>query len=319
MFIASGQGGRVVTSCDDGLTWKAHDFPVTAKDEFNEKGIAFGHGVFMRVMGWGAPCSFMRSDDGVNWQRLALRDVGLPSMSECGGITYNGDGFTMVHWTGATYASDHEGLKWQKIGMFDNSNEHVREIVGDGPAPGVVLAGGANDPAGVKKNPPKVSIDGGKSWKATPGCSTLHAISIGQEGGGALGAGRMVYVGIKGEVCTSTDMTTWQETQLPGVTGFLAGKVNFDGESFWVADSSRVFVSSNGLAWTERKLAAPVKLHAVARSSRGTWVGFNRTNSSFYRSVDSTTWTPAMGPAHGPELYRLIHGYGKPSAECPLK
>ena len=319
MFVVSGQLGRTVTSCDDGLTWKANDFPVTTNDEFNEKGLAFGHGVFMRLMGWGAECSFMRSENGVTWQRITLAQAGLPNLNDCGGIIYNGDGFTMVQWTGDTFASDHDGLVWKKISHVDNKNEHVREVVGDGPAPGVVLAGGANDPSGMPKNPPHVSVDGGKTWKATAGCSTFNALSLGQNGGGAFGGGRMVIVGFKGQVCTSVDMVQWQESQLPGVAGYIQGKVSYDGEQFWVADNSRVFASTNGIGWTERKLPDNVRIHAVAKSNQGTWVAFNRETSAFYRSTDGLMWNAVKGPVNGPDLHRIVFGYGKPSAQCPAK
>lgn len=318
MFVASGTQGRNVISCDDGVTWTEHDVEITTSGEFNETGFAFGHGVFLKLMGWGGVCSFLRSENGVDWQRLTMTDVGLLSyMSECAGITFNGDGFTMVHAAGETFASNHEGSVFQQIGFVDNG-EYVREIAGDGPSPGIVLAGGANDPSGVMKNPPHVSVDGGKTWSPTPGCSTLHAVSIGQEGGGAYGGGRMVYVGYKGEVCTSSDMTSWQETQLPGVE-YLQGKVTFDGSLFWAADNTRVFVSPDGLTWTVRPLPSGVHLHEVARSKTGTYVGFDRGSSTFYRSADGIAWEMATtSPPAGPDLYRLIYGYGKPSPTCPL-
>jgi hypothetical protein len=242
-------------------------------------------------------------------------------MTECGGVVFNGDGFTMVHNSGATFASDFDGLKWKQVGKFNNAMirpEHVREVVGDGPSPGIVLAGGANQPAGVDKNPPHVSVDGGKTWKLATGCSTFHALGIGEDGGGALGAGRLVFVGYKGEVCTSTDMTTWTEAQVP-TEGALGGKVSFDGTQFWVADGARVLVSPNGMTWSERKLPTGMRLHAVVRAPGGAWVGLNRAASTFFRSIDGLTWTPATSPAPGGTMYRLVAGYGAPSPGCPMR
>lgn len=238
-------------------------------------------------------------------------------MTECGGIAFNGAGFIMVHWGGDTFASDAKGLVWKKVGKVDNKNEHVRDVVGDGPAPGIILAGGANNLSGVPKNPPQVSVDGGKTWKATPGCSTFNAVGLGINGGGALGGDRMVIVGYKGQVCTSSDMAQWQETQLPGVVGSVQGKVAFDGQLFWVADGGRLVVSANGVTWTERKLPNNIRIDGVAKSSTA-WVGFNRSTSAFYRSTDGMNWIAATGPPDGPDLHRIVFGYGKPSAACPL-
>ncbi len=114
-------------------------------------------------------------------------------------------------------------------------------------------------------------------------------------------------------------MKTWHETKIADVTNPIAGKVSYDGSLFWASDASRQYVSSDGLAWTTRTLPNGVQLHAVARSKTGTYVGFDRGSSQFFRSADGLAWAPAkVSPAAGADLYRMVYGYGKPSAECPL-
>lgn len=73
MFIAAGHGGRTVTSCDDGKTWIAnHQYDTANIDHspYTEKGFAYGNGIFVHLIGWGAPPSVKVSKNGIDWKRF---------------------------------------------------------------------------------------------------------------------------------------------------------------------------------------------------------------------------------------------------------
>ncbi len=321
MFVVSGWEGRLVSSCDDGRTWVANDEPhTTTGGEFNDKGIAYAQGVFMQIIGWGALCSFKRTVDGVTWQHLSLDDVGLPPMAECGGIASTGDGFVMLHGpSGQAFLSSDAGLRFSLIGAFDN-HEYIRDVGGGGPVPGVIGAGGGNDDKGVLKNPPHFSVDRGLTWKETPGCSTFNAVSVGQNGGVAYGNHRLVFVGYRGQVCVTSDLATFSEAQLDVSSSVvIQGRASFAGGRFWVGNGGTLFVSPDGLNWDAGTLPSGMQLHTVASSDEtGTLVAFNQGTSAFYRSIDhGATWLPATGPGTGPNLGRIVFGYGQPSANCP--
>lgn len=319
VFVVSGWYGRLVSSCDDGRTWQAHDEPdASVSSEFNEKGLAYADGVFLQLIGWGAECSFKRSEDGVNWEHLSMADVGLPPLHECGGIASTGDAFVMVHAAGNVYLSSDAGRTFTYESMVDNG-EYVRDVGGDGPPPGVIGAGGANDPTGVIKNPPHFSLDRGLTWLPATGCSSFNAVSVGQQGGVAYGNNRLLFVGYYGQVCVTSDLQTFEETRIDaGAYGApLVGRATFAAGRFWVATGPALWSSTDGLNWSVLGLPSGVRITTVGGSDQGTLIGFDGDSSTFYRSTDGVTWVPAQGPGNGPPLGRVVFGYGKPSALCP--
>ena len=74
MFVAQGQAGRTIISCDDGRTWVADRSDEAwgyCSDHDCDHGPGAGHGIT-----WGAPGALKRSRDGVTWESLGY---GRPS------------------------------------------------------------------------------------------------------------------------------------------------------------------------------------------------------------------------------------------------
>jgi hypothetical protein len=318
IIVVSGWYGRMVSSCDDGRTWQAHDEPdaSSGSGEFNEKGLAYAQGVFMQLIGWGAQCSFKRSEDGVNWEHLSLADVGLGPMTECGGIASTGDAFLMVHAWGDAYLSSDAGRAFSYVSMVNNG-EYVRDVGGDGPPPGVIGAGGANDPLGMIETPPHFSLDRGLTWLPATGCPNFNAISVGQYGGVSYGNGRLVFVGYRGQVCVSSDLSTFEQSSVDAGGYNISGRATFAAGKFWVANGQFLWSSTDALSWSVQVLPQGMRITTVGGSDQGTLVGFDGDSSTFYRSTDGVTWLPAQGPGAGPPLGRIVFGYGKRSAQCP--
>ncbi len=320
IIVVSGRHGRLVSSCDDGRSWVAHDEVVAPSDDaqFNDKGLAYTDGVFAHLIGWGAQCSFKFSNDGQTWRHLQLADVGLPPLDECAGLSSTGDAFLMVHAAGSTYLSRDAGRAWSEVTPVVHP-EYLRDVGGGGSAPGVAGTGGANDASGVIKRVPHFTVDRGQTWKDAVGCSNGNEVSIGQNGGIAYGNHTLVFVGFLGQVCASSDLVTFQESQLALGGNAIEGRASFANGQFWAAHGATLFVSTDGVTWVTRQLPSGVRIDGVGGAENtGTLVAYS-SGGSFYRSTDKgLTWAPAQGPGGSSELGRVVFGYGNPSAACPL-
>ncbi|MDZ4697982.1 MAG: hypothetical protein SGI86_22815 [Deltaproteobacteria bacterium] len=306
MFVAAGHGARTITSCDDGRTWIAnHSYENRNVDHspYTEKGMVYGDGIFMELIGWGADPSVKLSTNGVDWQRFPVPNGGG------GGLVFvelPQKKFVTVNGYGGCQSSPN-GKTWTRCTAPDYP-ENLRESGGGGAA-----IGGGGDIAAT------FSFDGGQSWRTSSACRLVDGFgNLGQLGGFAWGNSTFCAVGSSGDWCRTTDRgATWQTGKLPSG---VDGKMAFIGDKFWAPNGATAYWSSDGSTWTRETLRPTgTVIHAMARGDSGTFVGIQRENAStrFYRSSDGINWTLVTGPT-GTSLRRVVFGYGTPSAQCPL-
>ncbi len=305
MFVAAGQGGRTIASCDDGKTWVANRSFENNNDDHSpntHKGLAYGGGTFVVLLGWGADSSLLVSTDGVSWKR----NTGLGNVSY-GGIAYGGNRFVLLRQEVAQYSED-MGATWTRA-RIQPSNDH-REGGGGNGLPGQkgVFGGGGSGTV------PSMSWDGGETFSSVPGCGNFDFGGIGGEGGVAAGNGHLVFVSRLGTTCHVTDngktVTTGKlDSEVDGKLVFALGK-------FWVTNGATIYSSQTGEIW-KRIAASPsdLALQAIAVGNTGTFVAISKTGADFYRSTDGVTWQKVSGPP-GPALMRVVFGYGLPSSQC---
>jgi len=305
LFVAAGQGGRTIVSCDDGRTWVANRNFENNNDDHSpntHKGLAYGGGTFIVLLGWGADSSLLVSTDGVTWKRNT--DLGKVSY---GGIAHGGNRFALLRQDVAQYSED-MGATWTRA-RVQPSNDH-REGGGGNGLPGQkgVFGGGGSGTV------PSMSWDGGETFSLAAGCGNFDFGGIGGEGGVAAGNGHLVFVSRLGNTCHVTGngktVTTGKlDSEVDGKLVFAAGK-------FWVTNGATIYSSETGESW-KRTAASPsnVSLQAVAVGDSGTFVAISKTGADFYRSTDGSNWQKATGPP-GPALIRVVFGYGLPSSLC---
>jgi len=300
MFIAAGQGGRTITSCDDGMTWVAnHQYADANEDHspYAHKGLAYGDGKFIVILAWGADVSLKVSTNGVDWTRDASFGSGF-----YGGIGYGGGRFAMLRQDVTQYSITGE-KPWVRAKTQPRAD--FREGGGGGGLDKGVFAGGSDAT--------DMSWDGAQTWRST-GCPNLGFGGIGQEGGIAYGNNTLVLVGGNGTTCRLRNDGADRKTGSLGET--ISGKMFFTGGAFWIGNGNHGFSSTDGETWT-RVAFSPntVGIHAIAKGDSGTYVGVDHSGDKFYRSTNGMTWTAAQGPT-GNSLFRVVFGYGSPGATC---
>ncbi len=79
-FVVVGHGARILTSKDDGKTWKQAFFAAPGADHgpWATKAVAYTNGVFAVPVGWGASTIYLASDDALNWRHLTSGASKLP-------------------------------------------------------------------------------------------------------------------------------------------------------------------------------------------------------------------------------------------------
>lgn len=305
MFVAAGHGGRTITSCDDGRTWTANHALESGNNDhspYTHKGLAYGQGTFMEIMGWGAGVSLKVSDDGVTWRR----ETNLNTNGFYGGIAHGGGVFAMLR-QGVTQMSNNAGVSWTRATTQPRGD--FREGGGGGDAQRGVFAGGGSGQA------PWMSWDSGRTWRAASGCGAMDFGGIGQVGGMAYGNGVLLIVAENGKTCRINNNGDTTETGSLGAS--INGKLFWVGDRFWVMTGNKAHRSADGKTWETLSLQpTTVAIHSIARSDAGTYVGIDRSGSRFYRSSDGVAWQAATGTS-GNQLLRVVFGYGKASAACP--
>jgi hypothetical protein len=307
MFVAAGQGGRTITSCDDGKTWIANHFYENANVDhspYTNKGLAYGNGMFVVILAWGADVSLKTSTDGVTWTRNTMFDRGF-----YGGVAFGGDRFVMLRQGVTQYSSD-LGKTWKRS-RIQPQNDYREGGGGHG------LAGAKGVFGGGGGDVPSMSWDGGETFTTANGCPRINYGGIGSQGGIAAGNGHLVFVSSNGDYCHVTD--NGKLTTKGNLGGQISGKLFFTGGKFWVASGNTLYNSETGETWSKKSVSpTSVNLHAIAIGDTGTFVGVGESGSDYYRSTDGVAWQKVPGPA-GTALFRVVHGYGSASAMCPAK
>jgi hypothetical protein len=300
-FVAAGNGGRTVTSCDDGKTWIAQEIVLNTNDDhspYTHKGFAYGDGTFVHVSGWGTHARIKRSTDGVTWTKSELPGYSF------GGVGFSDGAFVGVDSFGSRVSRD-GGKSWQTGGR-SNHGYHVRGVGGGGRA----VAGGGSDMT------PVTTWDQGKTFAKATGCPGMDFSNLGQRGGAAFGAGGLVIMSAKGDFCRLVD---GKVVKAGNVGGSVAGKVAWVNDRFMAPSGGRAFVSKDGETWSAVTFKpAGLAINIVARGASGTYVGITQGATGFFRSEDGETWEKINGPS-GPRLVDLAFGWVTPSGMCPAR
>jgi hypothetical protein len=79
-FVVVGHGGRILVSKDDARTWTQSFYGTLGADHgvWATRTMTYGDGLSVVAVGWGAPTSWLASDDGVNWRHLTSGATVLP-------------------------------------------------------------------------------------------------------------------------------------------------------------------------------------------------------------------------------------------------
>lgn len=300
-FVVCGHGGRIMVSKDDGKTWTQTFFGYPAADHgvWTTRTCTYGDGLFVVAFGWGAPTSWLASDDGKNWRHLTSGATVLPEAKgnprvmpgtwglAAGKGTIVGTGYMTMAATSDFGKTFHGFGMW---GAFKDDprgkfQTHHLDPVYCGDASGRFLALGDNR---GKEGPAFghlfASDDLGKTWKwlAPKG---LEAST----GRGALVA--------KGDLLLMTDQdaaNAWTSADAgetwagPFATGTKRAVLSVVNGEFWLCGkTSRA--STDGKTW--RDLPAAVPEGQVIASDQGTLVSIHPQRTHILRSGDrGETW-----------------------------
>ncbi|MCB9637406.1 MAG: hypothetical protein H6727_00675 [Myxococcales bacterium] len=356
VFMAQGDIGRTMMSCDDGLTWKANrswelegDAAVCGKisqiecynlpcDFMNKTtcetktpcdcdhhpgaplGMAYGDGWFVGTWGWGPPGSVRRSQDGINWETVITGTT-------FGGIDYGAS--TFVTGDRSPRVSSDGGKTWTMGGKADLKDTtgtvwNVRSFAfaGVGDASGRFIVTGQS---GTLRDV-LISADKGQTWNRPNNLDRDCADGV---RGIVGGNGVILILTGQGNVCRSTDAgQTFTKSALPATP---STKTIWDGTNFHYWVSNKRYSSPDGVTWTATNMVVTgggnISLGAIERSSitgtyvsvRGGWANWY-SKQEFYRSTDGINWTrlPATDFTASHRIRHIRFGYVKRSAKgCP--
>lgn len=295
-FVVCGHGGRILLSKDDGKTWTQTFFGHPSGDHgvWATRAMTYGDGLFVVAFGWGAPTSWIASDDGVNWRHLTNGSTVLPEakgnprvMPGTWGLAA-GKG-TIVGSGYMTMAATSDGGKafagFTMWGAFKDDPRgklvtHHLDPAYCGDASGRFLALGTNrGETGPKFGHLFASDDLGKTWQwlapkgleASTGRGTLLAKS---------GLLLMTDAEAANAWTSRDDGETWEG---PFATGTERAVPSAVGEEFWLCGkTSRA--SSDGKTW--RDLPASVPEGQVIASDQGTLISIHPQRCNILRSMD---------------------------------
>jgi photosystem II stability/assembly factor-like uncharacterized protein len=301
-FLVAGHGGRILVSKDDGKTWTQTFLGHPAGDHgvWSTRTVTYGGGLFVVAIGWGAPTSWLASDDGVKWRHLTSGATVLPEAKgnprvmpgtwglAAGKDTVVGTGYMTMAAT-ADFGKTLQGFamwgafKDDPRGKFQT---HHLDPVYCGDASGRFLALGDNrGKEGPKFGHLFASDDLGKTWQwlepkgleASTGRGSLVA-----------GNGLLLMTDQEGaNAWTSGDAgETWSG---PFPTGTKRATLSVAGGEFWLCGKpSRA--SADGKTWRDLPAAVPAGL--VIASDGGTLVSIHPQRTNILRSTDrGETWT----------------------------
>lgn len=350
VFVAIGKQQRRAISCDDGRTW-THDvtvddaWPVDERyrcfsgdfalpdggaqstdcdhNAYSSLGLVFGDGVFVHTMGWGAPGSVYRSENGVDWQQV---DTGANATA----VMFDSDRFILA--TRYSRRSDDRGLTWvSNVEVPVNNNGATIWNIRGGFAGGGVFVVTAQDGTNFDV---QRSADRGATW-SRPTMTDGGRLDDCGAGHPAFGNGTFITMRNNAgttTVCRSNDgAQTWSSTELQNVS--VESRALWTGSEFIMWSPGGVHRSADGITWTSQPtqtnrngtLSGGPNIGAVARSANGTFVAVRGgwqvwyEQQRFYRSSDGTVWDelPATAFEPGHPITAMAAGVVPRSSACP--
>lgn len=300
-FVVVGHGGRIILSKDDGKTWEQVFFGYPAADHsaWATKSVAYSGGVFVVAVGWGAPTSYLASEDGRHWRHLT---AGTSKISDAKGNprvmpgTWGlaaGDGTFVGTGFMTTCATSDLGRSFSTFSLYQFRNDprgyklstHHLDPIYCGDATGRFLALGDNrGQVGPKFGHLFASDDRGKTWR--------WLMPEGLDASTSRGA-----LATNGDRIVMTDReasNAWfsidggEHWDGPHTTGTKRAVLSAIGNEFWLCGKpSRV--SSDGKQW--RDLPASVPLGQVIASDKNTLISIHQQRFNILRSHNrGETW-----------------------------
>lgn len=312
-FVVVGHGGRILVSKDDGQTWAQAFFGHPGSDHgvWATKSVAYGGGVFVVVVGWGGPTTYLASEDGARWRNLTKGDANLPEakgdprqMPGTWGMTFGKGAFVGAGYMTFTATPD-LGKTFNSFSMWGGfkddrrgyklSTHHVGPVY-CGDASGRFLALGDNRGDGPKFGHFFASDDLGKTWRwlnpkgleASTGRGTLVA------------SGTMLVMTDKDAENAWTSRDSGETWTGPHATGTKRATLSEVRGEFWLTGKpSRL--SADGKTW--RDLPAAVPGGQVIASDKGTLVSIAPQRFNILRSAD------------GGKSWAEVHSYQPPDVQ----
>ncbi len=255
VFVAVGWGGLIITS-SDGINWAKRNSGTNEELD----GIGFGNGIFVAV---GRGTILTSSDNGATW---TARVSGNPYLFSA--VAYGNGTFValcydfnskyskaMTSPDGVTWTERSTGHRWALNSIAFGNGIFVAVGIPDTPeyvdADGVVIM---TSPDGI-------------SWTGRlTSYVVLHAV--------AYGNGTFIAVGVAGDILTSPNGVSWtikNANQYQGFTDSLNGIGYGNGTFVTVGEAGRMLTSPNGVTWTKRVSGFSSGLYGITYAN-GTYV-----------------------------------------------
>jgi hypothetical protein len=266
IFVAVGYGGRRASS-PDGVHWENdQELAPNGGDDWTLLcDVAYGKGVFVATGGGGDVAPFWVTRDGKTWKEIRPGWKG-----RIGHIAFGNGRFVAG---GGTFSISEDGENW-KLGakIPYKGGLHLRHIVfGNG------IFVGAGD---------CFQKESGWYRVVTPDGEKIDFFEAGKTGvrNMTFGAGRFVAVLADGSIESSTNGTTWVQSEVEPDKG--NGSILWTGKQFLVSGGKNALTSPDGLSWTKASFRIPCSPLAAGP---GVFVGGSWRNG-LWTSTDFMTW-----------------------------
>ncbi|MBV1856805.1 MAG: hypothetical protein KUG77_00235 [Nannocystaceae bacterium] len=315
MFVALGQGGRRLMSCDDGQSWGTELVIETNDDDhgpYSSRDVASGQGTFLLGMGWGNPARISASANGIDWQETFPPPDYIESRG-LSGIAFGSGRFVAIVGSDS-WTSDDLGQSWSLSGQVP-TGDNIRVVTHSRFGDGLYYA----------------AADGGLIYQSTDGVSWTDPLpttgscdggNLSRRGGIADHDGTFVLVSDTGNVCRSDDGgSSFTHHTIGEGTGEvdIQSDVIATDEGFYVGGRNGGWHSAQGTQWSIMAFSLDGDdIATVAHSSAsGTLIGIARNGDDFYRSTDTgRTWVRADAPP-GNDTNAAAFGFATASSDCP--
>lgn len=295
-FVVVGHGGRILVSKDDGQTWTQAFFAAPGADHgpWATKAVAYGGGVFVVAVGWGAPTIWLASEDGVRWRHLTKGEAKLPEAKgdmrvmpgtwglAAGRGAFVGAGymtFTVTPDLGKTFSSFSMWGAFKEDARGHKLSTHHVTPVYCGDASGRFLALGDNRGDGPKYGHLFATDDLGKTWHWL----NPKGLAASTGRGMLVSNGRVLVMTDKDAENAWTSRDAGETWTGPHPTGAKRATLSEVRGEFWLAGKpSRA--SPDGQTW--RDLPAALPAGQTIASDGGTLISIAPQRSNILRSVD---------------------------------
>lgn len=310
MFVALGQGGRRLLSCDDGLSWIAEQIVEDDNDDhgpYTSRALTWGEGTFVIGMGWGNPGLLWRTEDGLEWEQTFPPADHTPT--GLSGVVYGAGRFVAVEGR-RTWHSEDRGMTWAR---------------GDDLLPGAIIrtvgysAYGGGHYYAVGDGEIHVSSDG-ETWSTPSSVQGSCDGNVTRRGGVVDDEGLFLVVTDTGNVCRSDDggdtFTHYLVGDGDGTP--VSSNIVVTELGFYAAGGAGAWSSEDGTEWESHAFDLDGdRIRRLARSDTGALVGIAWNGDDFYRSEDGLSWVRIDDAPPGNDVNRVTFGYATPSDVCP--